>query len=67
MRNVIWDLEFIYDMLRKTGPVVALGGILVIVVGFLLGKYSMIIAGSIVTLVAVIDYVIFFFVGKREK
>ncbi len=67
MRNVIWDLEFIYDMLRKSGPVVALGGILVIVIGFILSINSMVITGSIVTLVAVIDYVIFFFVGKHEK
>ncbi|MBL8181976.1 MAG: hypothetical protein JNL64_10250 [Blastocatellia bacterium] len=66
MRNVIWDLTFIYDMLHKSGPAVALGGILVIAIGLMIGKYSMVIAGAVVTLIVALDYVVMFFFGKRN-
>lgn len=66
MRNVIWDLTFIYDMLHKSGPAVALGAILVIAIGLMIGKYSMVIAGAVVTFIVALDCVVTFIFGKRN-
>lgn len=67
MRNIFWEIEFIYDTLRRGGPYALGGGALAMIVGFLLGANVMIIAGAIVTLVAVFDIIIFWFVGNREQ
>lgn len=67
MRNIFWEIEFIYDTLRRGGPYALGGGVLVTILGFVLGSNAMVIAGAIVTLVAVVDMIIFWFVGKRES
>lgn len=67
MRNIFWEIEFIYDTLRRGGPYALGGGALVMIVGLVLGSNAMIIAGAIVTLVAVFDIIIFWFVGNRES
>lgn len=67
MRNIFWEIEFIYDTLRRSGPYALGGGLLVTIIGFGLGSNTMVIAGAIVTLVAVVDMIIFWFVGKRES
>jgi hypothetical protein len=61
-----WDLEFIHDILQRSAPVVALGGLAAIAFGYLLDKPSMIIVGSIVLLVVSADYVLYHLFGNRN-
>ncbi len=58
MRNIIWDLTFIYDILQKNWPIAGAAGILVLVLGLVFGKLSMVIAGAIVLFVVIIDLLI---------
>ena len=51
-------LTFIHDSLQKGGPVVALGGIVVVGVGFILDRPGMILAGALVTLLVSADDVV---------
>ncbi|MEO5860248.1 MAG: hypothetical protein ABIR33_15025 [Pyrinomonadaceae bacterium] len=64
MRNIIWDFEFLYDMVRKGGPVAVLGGIAAIVLGLLFAKLIMVVVGAIVIFTVCVDYVIRLISGK---
>lgn len=67
MRNIIWDLTFIYDALQKNWPVAAIAGIVVIALGFVFGRMSMIITGSIVLFVVVVDLIILLVLRMRGQ
>lgn len=67
MRNVIWDLEFIYDTLRRGGLYAIGGGFVAMIFGFILDKMGMIAVGGIVTVLGAIDYVVTGFLRKRKS
>ena len=54
-------LQFMYDILQKRGPAVALGGAGVLVLGLLFGRPEMVIAGAVVALLGGVDLVMRFF------
>jgi hypothetical protein len=60
-------VTFIHDSLQKGGPTAALGGIVVVAVGFILDRPGMILAGALVTLLVSADYVVMFFLGNRNS
>jgi hypothetical protein len=57
-------LTFIHDSLQKGGPMAALGGIVVVAVGFILDRPGMILAGALVTLLVSADFVVTYFRGR---
>ena len=65
MRNIIWDLTFIYDVLQKNWRVAAIGGALAIGIGLILGKISMVITGAIVLFVVAVDLIILLVLKMR--
>jgi len=67
MRNIIYELEFIHDSLKKHGPVAALGGIVVLVLGLIFGRLEMVLAGSFVIFVVACDFVIVRLFGNRNS
>ena len=67
MRNIIWDLTFIYDVLQKNWPVAAIGGALAIGIGLILGKISMVITGAIVLFVVAVDLIILLVLKMRGQ
>ena len=67
MRNIIWDLTFIYDVLQKNWRVAAIGGALAIGIGLILGKISMVITGAIVLFVVAVDLIILLFLIMRGQ
>lgn len=64
MRNVIVDLEFIYDAVRRGGPYALAGGVLVVILGLFFDILSMTIVGAIVSFVGFVDIVIIRFFGN---
>lgn len=67
MRNIIWDLTFIYDVLQKNWRVAAIGGALAIGIGLILGKISMVITGAIVLFVVAVDLIILLVLKMRGQ
>ena len=67
MRNIIHELTFIHDAIQKGGLAAALGGFLVIGLGLFLGKWAMVIAGSVVAFVVAVDFVIAFLLRGRKS
>ena len=67
MRNIIWDLEFIHEILKRNRPVAALGGVAVIGVGFALGRWGMVAAGAFVTLVVAVEFILSLIFGERNS
>ena len=65
MRNIIYEIAFIHDSLKKHRPVAAFGGIAVIALGLILGRLEMILAGGFVAFVVVADYVVARLFGDR--
>lgn len=65
MRNIMYDLQFIYDSLHQRAPVAALGGIVVLILGLIFGRSSMVLAGSFVIFVVACDFVIVRLFGNR--
>jgi hypothetical protein len=66
MRNIIWDLEFVHEILKKASQVAILGGLAALAAGLVLGKISMVLAGAFVTLVGSVEFVLSF-LGKRNS
>ena len=58
MRNIIWELEFIHETLKKASPVAVLGGIVVLALGLIFGSVGMVLAGAFVALVGAVEFVI---------
>jgi hypothetical protein len=58
MCNIIWELELVHEILKKSSPAALLGGVLLLVAGLLLGRVEMIFAGAFVTVVGAIEFVI---------
>lgn len=67
MRNIIWDLTFIYDVLQKHWPIAAIGGVLAVAFGFVFGRISMIITGAIVLFVVIVDLIILLVLRMRGQ
>jgi len=61
MRNIIWDIEFVFDVIRKGGPYALLGGVVAIVGGLLLSKPLMLLVGGVLIIAVGLDYVIALF------
>jgi len=67
MRNVIWDIEFIYDTLRRGGLYAIGGGFVAMIFGFVLDRMGMVAVGGIVTVLGAVDYVVTSLLGKRKS
>ena len=67
MRSSHYDFQFLYGILQENRPTMAVGGIVAIVAGFLLGKMSMVLVGSFVLLVVSLEYVITLLFGDRNS
>lgn len=67
MRNIIWDLTFIHDVLQKNWPIAAIAGIVAIGLGFVFGRISMIITGAIVLFVVIVDLIILLVLKMRGQ
>ena len=50
------ELGFVYDALKKGGPLAALAGLAVLAMGLLFGKIVMVLAGGFVALLCSADY-----------
>ena len=67
MRNILWDLTFIYDILQKNWPIAAVGGITVLALGLGFGRLSMVITGAIVLFVVIVDLLILLVLKMRGR
>jgi len=67
MRNIIYDLTFIHDILQENGRVAALGGIVALALGLVFGKLAMVLAGAFVILVVCADFVVMLFLKNRKS
>ena len=67
MRNIIWDFEFVYNILRENRPVAALGGVAAVAAGLILGRLGMVLVGAFVTLVVAVEFVISLLFGNRNS
>lgn len=67
MRNIIYDLTFIHDILQENGRVAALGGIVALALGLVFGKLGMVLAGAFVILVVCADFLVMLFLKNRKS
>jgi hypothetical protein len=67
MRNIIYELTFIHDIVQKGGRVAAFGGILVLALGLVFGRLGMVLAGAFVILVVAADYFVMLFFKNRNS
>jgi hypothetical protein len=67
MRNIIWEFEFIHEILKRNRPVAALGGVAVLGVGLALGRWEMLAAGAFVTLVVAVEFFLSLIFGDRNS
>lgn len=58
MRSVIYDFQFLYEILQENRLKVFLGGLAAIAAGLVLGEMSMVLVGAFVILVVSVEYVI---------
>ena len=67
MRNIFNELAYIHDSLRGHGPKAALGAIVVVALGLIFGRLEMVLAGSVVIFVVLVDFVIMLFQRNRNS
>lgn len=67
MRSIVYDFQFLYEILQENRAKAFLGGIAAIAAGLILGKMFMVLVGAFVILVVSIEYVITRLFGDRKS